>query len=108
MANKFPDAIYLAENASTEWLKAISEKRSDTDIKYIRTDTIKEEGRKKMKAEIVKGFTQGVVYAVAQCLRLGFDGAAEQLWNESGFELSDLKCCDEYDVNEIHSFLGRD
>lgn len=54
------------------------------------------------------GFTQGVVYAIAQCVRFGNSDTAEYLWNESGFKKDDLKVCDEYDVQELRRTLLSD
>ena len=47
------------------------------------------------------GFTQGVVYAIAQVIRYGHESVAEYLWNESGFTSVDLSVCDEYDLKEL-------
>ena len=58
-----------------------------------------------MKSAEKKGFTYGFVYAVAQCIRLGQEDVAEQLWNESGFKESDIEGCDEYDVDEVKRLL---
>jgi len=52
-----------------------------------------------------EGFTQGVVYAIAQCIRFGEEGTAGYLWHESNFEKKDLKCCDEYDTKELNKIF---
>lgn len=52
-----------------------------------------------------KGFTQGVVYVIAQVLR-NDPIDAEGLWNESGFTEDDLYVCDDYDADEIRKMLN--
>ena len=52
-----------------------------------------------------KGFTQGFVYAVAQVIRFQHKDIAAYLWNESGFEESDLKYCDKYDANVVRKLV---
>uniref|UniRef100_A0A6H1ZLI3 Uncharacterized protein n=1 Tax=viral metagenome TaxID=1070528 RepID=A0A6H1ZLI3_9ZZZZ len=56
-------------------------------------------------SEDKKGFRQGFVYAVAQVIRFQHEDIAAYLWNESGFELSDLKCCDKYDANVVRKLV---
>jgi len=47
------------------------------------------------------GFTQGVIWAVAECFRNGLEGAAEFLWKESNFGKEDLKYGDSYDTDKL-------
>lgn len=53
-----------------------------------------------------KGFTQGVVYVIAQVIR-NDPIDAEGLWNESGFTKEDLRVCDNYDADEIRKMLKK-
>ena len=53
-----------------------------------------------------KGFTQGVVYAIAQLIRAGEDSSAEWIWDESGFDSKDLDLCDDYDAKEVRKIAG--
>ena len=57
-----------------------------------------------MKAE-KRGFTQGVVYAIAQLIRLGDTGHAEIIWDESGFSENDLNFCDNYDADKVRGMM---
>ena len=59
-----------------------------------------------MKAE-KRGFTQGVVYSVALLIRCGEGQSAELLWHESGFTFGDLRVCDDYDSDEVKTYLER-
>ena len=54
-----------------------------------------------------RGFTHGVVYAVALLIRCKHEGAAETLWTESGFSFDDLKVCDDYDANEVRKYFSK-
>lgn len=54
-----------------------------------------------------KGFTCGFVYALAELLRAGAQGYAEQLWIGSGFEKSDLSVCDDYDADRVREMLEK-
>ncbi len=67
----------------------------------------KEEGKRLEMDKENLGFMNGFAYACAQCLRLYFEGAFEQLWKESGFEVSDLNGCEKYDANEIRKYLKK-
>jgi hypothetical protein len=64
------------------------------------------ERRIKMGEEKYIGFTQGVVYSVAQLVRRGNLHLAKYLWKESGFESDDIKVCSEQDVKELRKFLS--
>ena len=57
--------------------------------------------------DIEKGWKQGFVYAVAQCVRLYQENAAEQLWIESGFDECDLKHCEKYDADEVRKLIKK-
>ena len=52
------------------------------------------------------GFIQGVVYAVALLLRTYHEGAAETLWEESGFTKKDLSVCENYDTDIIKEYFN--
>lgn len=60
-----------------------------------------------MKGKQKIGFTQGVVYAIAQAIRFGREDTAQYLWDESGFTRQDLKVCDEYDAKELSKITIR-
>ena len=57
------------------------------------------------EAERKIGFTQGLVYTIANANRMYHEGAAEELWRESGLKIKDLKHCEKYDVDEIRKML---
>uniref|UniRef100_A0A6M3LZA9 Uncharacterized protein n=1 Tax=viral metagenome TaxID=1070528 RepID=A0A6M3LZA9_9ZZZZ len=53
------------------------------------------------------GFTQGVVYAVALCIRNFCEGGAELIWKESNFNFSDLSVCDDYDSTVVLKYFKK-
>ena len=54
-----------------------------------------------------RGFTMGVVYAVALLIKTQCEGGAETLWKESGFTMADLKRCEAYDANTIRKYFKK-
>lgn len=60
--------------------------------------------KKKLSEEKI-GFTQGVVYAVALCLRNFSENGAELIWKESNFDFSDLSVCEEYDAKIVRNYF---
>ena len=53
------------------------------------------------------GFTQGVVYAVALCIRNFCEDGAELIWKESNFNFSDLSVCDDYDSKVVLKYFKK-
>jgi len=53
------------------------------------------------------GFIQGVVYAVALCIRCQCEGAAELIWEESNFDFGDLSVCDKYDSKPVLEYFKK-
>lgn len=51
------------------------------------------------------GFTQGVVYAVALCIRNYCENGAELIWKESNFDFGDLSVCDDYDAKVVLEYF---
>lgn len=56
-----------------------------------------------MKKENDPGFYAGIIYSAGLLASLGFEYAAETIWNESGCRPDDAKQAAEYDV----AFLRR-
>lgn len=54
-----------------------------------------------------EGFTQGVIYSIAELIRRGAVDYAEELWIQSGFKESDLSICDSYDANKVRELLKK-
>ena len=52
-----------------------------------------------------QGFINGIVYAIAEIVRMGEDSIAEDLWNASGYVPNDVENCAEYDVKELRKFV---
>lgn len=54
-----------------------------------------------------RGFTMGIVYAVALLIKTQCEGGAETLWNESGYTIADLKGCDAYDADTVRKYFKK-
>ena len=53
------------------------------------------------------GFTRGVVYTVALCIRNGSENGAELIWKESNFDFSDLSVCDDHDAKVVLEYFKK-
>ena len=76
MSNKFPDVLYVAKNTGTEWLRLMSEKRNDTDVKYVRSSEAHWRAEERKKAEIVKALQEWA----AEEIRMGNLVVSEALY----------------------------
>jgi len=54
-----------------------------------------------------KGFTQGVVWAVALLAKTGLMDA-DQIWTESGLNIKDLAVCDPCDAEIVRAVVNGD
>lgn len=54
-----------------------------------------------MTDEWKKGFITGIIYSTALLLNTYNEGAAEDLWAESGYSKKDLKHAEKYDADIV-------
>ncbi len=52
-----------------------------------------------------RGFVQGYIYACAELVRANNKKAAKYLWEETGFLPKDVKCCSEYDLEDLRELI---